>query len=269
LANLTDTHCHLNYKLFDQDLDAVVTRAWQNGLSHILVPGIGIEACHKAVNISQNNEKIFAAVGIHPNDAKTWNNSTLTILRKLAAEPRVVAIGEIGLDYYRDRAPRDLQKEVFKAQLDLAAEVGKPVIVHSRNALDDVIAQLKEWQAHLAQQGSPLAERPGVLHSYAGDIEEAKAAISRNFYIGIGGVVTFKNAKTYQQLVAALPLDSLLVETDAPFLTPHPYRGQRNEPAHVALVGEKIAELHHKSVSEVADTTSRNAQKLFQWGDTV
>ena len=269
MANLTDTHCHLNYRLFDQDLDAVIARAWQNGLTHILVPGIDIEACHKAINISQNNVKVFAAVGIHPNDAGTWDNKTLPELRKLAANPRVVAIGEIGLDYYRDRAPRDLQIEIFKTQLDLAAEVGKPVIVHSRNALAGVIAQLQDWQARLAQQGSPLTERPGVLHAYAGDLHEAKTAISRHFYIGIGGVVTFKNAKTYQQMVATLPLDSLLIETDAPFLTPHPYRGQRNEPAHVAFVGEKIAELHHKPVSEVAHTTSRNAQKLFQWGDTV
>ena len=246
-----------------------MARAWENGLTHILVPGIDIDACHKAVQISQKNTKIHAAVGIHPNDALTWDNKTLPELRKLAADPTVVAIGEIGLDYYRDRAPRDLQKEIFKTQLSLAAEVGKPVIVHSRNALDDVIRLLQEWQALLVQQGAPLAERPGVLHSYAGGLLEAKAAINHHFYIGIGGVVTFKNAKTYQQMVAALPLESLLIETDAPFLTPHPYRGQRNEPAYVTYVGEKIAELHHKSISDIADTTSKNAQKLFQWGDIV
>lgn len=246
-----------------------MTRAWQNGLSHILVPGIDLEACRKAVQISQGNAKVHAAVGIHPNDAATWNNKTLPELRKLAANPNVVAIGEIGLDYYRERASSALQNEVFKTQLDLAADVGKPVIVHSRNALDDVIAQLQDWQLRLEQQGSPLAERPGVLHAYAGDLQAAETAIRCHFYIGIGGVVTFKNAKTYQQMVAALPLEALLIETDAPFLTPHPYRGQRNEPAHVAFVGEKIAELHHKSISEIAETTSKNAQKLFQWGDAA
>ena len=179
----------------------------------------------------------------------------------------MVAIGEIGLDYYRDRSPRPLQRQVFHEQLELAAEMSLPVVIHNRESIEDVWNELSAWQARLARDGSALASQPGVLHSYDGTLETARQAIEKGFFIGISGPVTFKNARERQELVSALPLKNLLVETDAPFLTPHPHRGQwPNEPAYVAYVAEKIAELHALPLATVTWTTWENAAKVFHWG---
>jgi TatD DNase family protein len=184
----------------------------------------------------------------------------------MAQHPKVAAIGEIGLDYFRDRAPRPVQREVFHAQLELAAEKNLPVVIHNREAMEDVWAELSAWLADLAREKSPLASRPGVLHSYDGTIDQARLAVEKGFFIGISGPVTFKNAPERQQVAAGLPLDHLLIETDAPYLTPHPYRGQRNEPAYVAYVAEKLASLHQQTPEGVAQITCDNADKLFDWG---
>ena len=190
---------------------------------------------------------------------------------------KVVAIGEIGLDYYWDSAPHDLQKNVLREQLDLAAELGLPVILHMREARDaphgncaaDLLQILEEWVAGLRSGKSPLAERPGVLHSFSGSLETARAAMQLGFYIGVTGPVTFENARSRQEIVAALPLERLLIETDAPFQAPHPYRGKRNEPAYVRLIADKIALLHSCSLEEVAAVTSENAGRLFAWKETA
>jgi TatD DNase family protein len=208
---------------------------------------------------------VYAAVGVHPNDALTWQADTLAQLRESAADSKVVAIGEIGLDYYRDRAPRDLQRRVFLEQLALAAEIDLPVVVHNREATGDTLEILAGWQAELRESGSPLADRPGVLHSYSQAEEPARQAMALNFYIGFTGPVTFRNAPDLQRVAAALPIDRLLVETDAPFLAPHPQRGKRNEPAYVRLVVEKIAELKEMSFDSVASITTANAERLFRW----
>ncbi len=193
---------------------------------------------------------------------------SLSELRQLAQHPKVAAIGEIGLDYYRDHSPRPLQREVFEAQLALAAEVNLPVIIHIRESLDDVWSRLKTWQADLAGGGSRLAARPGVLHSYDGDLASAQQAVKAGFKIGISGPVTFKNAADRQQVAAGLALNDLLIETDAPYLTPHPYRGRRNEPAYVTFVAEKLAALHGQPVETILRATWDNANQLFDWGAT-
>jgi len=268
---LADTHCHLDFNLFNEDREQVLERARQAGLLHILNPGIDLASSRLAQKLAETYDSVCAAVGVHPNDSLTWEEAsptgggTLQALRELAARPKVVAIGEIGLDYYRERAPHAVQQAVFRRQLDLAAELALPVVVHNRQASADVLRILAEWQSGLAKSGSPLADRPGVLHSYAGDLVTARQAISLGFLIGITGPVTFKNALDLQKVVSALPLESLLIETDAPFLTPHPHRGQRNEPAYVRMVAEKIAFLHNRPVSVVAETTSANASRLFNW----
>lgn len=263
---LIDTHCHLNYRLFNSDLAEVLSRAKKNGVTRILIPGIDMQACIQAVQLCETHRGLYAAVGIHPNDASSWNQNTLTELRDLAMHPCVIAIGEIGLDYYRDRSPQLKQKEILLQQLSLAADLEKPILLHNRQAHHDLMPIINKWQENLVHMGSPLAMRPGVLHSYDGAIETALLAIEHHFSIGVGGMVTFKNAQKLQQVISSLPLDSLLTETDAPFLTPHPYRGQRNEPAYISFIIEKIANLHQTSVEITSDIINRNAKNLFAWG---
>jgi TatD DNase family protein len=262
---LADTHCHLDFSSFDADRDQVLARGREAGVARVLNPGVDLASSRAAVDLAESRSQVYAAVGVHPNEANSWSEDALIHLRQLARSPAVVAIGEIGLDYYRDRAPRELQKRVFQEQLALATELELPVIIHNRQAGADILDILSAWRAGLVAAGAPLAARPGVLHSFSAGLEAALHAIDLNFYIGITGPVTFRNAPDLQQVVAELPLDHLLVETDAPFLAPHPYRGKRNEPAYVRLVAEKIAELHSESFESVSQSTSANAQRLFTW----
>ncbi len=264
---LTDTHCHLNLNTYEEILESVLERSWERGIRRILVPGIDLETSQRAIALAERYEPLYAAVGVHPGDASTWTADTLPRLKELARNPKAAAIGEIGLDYYRDRSPRPLQRQVFHSQLDLAAELELPVVVHNRESLGDVWSELSAWQDALARSGSALAGRPGVLHSYDGSLDTARQAIGKGFWIGVSGPVTFKNARERQELVTALPLKNILVETDAPFLTPHPYRGRwPNEPAYVAFVVEKIAELLGLTLESVTKTTWENAEELFKWG---
>ena len=269
---LADTHCHLNFEAFDSDRSEVIARARDVGIKHMLNPGIDLKSSQAAIELADAYPEVFAAVGVHPNDSLTWDDLSLDKLRELAKLPKVVAIGEIGLDYYRDRAPREVQKHVFRQQLSLAAEMSLPVVIHTRNAntqdrqaVSDVLDILEEWQAELAASGSGLAERPGVLHSYSADEIAAQQATAINFWIGVTGPVTFRNAVELQSVVASLPLERMLIETDAPFLTPQPHRGQRNEPAYVRLVAEKIAQIHHLPFDQVAGATTASAERLFNW----
>jgi TatD DNase family protein len=262
---LADTHCHLDFNSFDEDRDEVLARGREAGVERVLNPGVDLDSSRAAVDLAESRSQVYAAIGVHPNEANSWSEDTLLHLRQLVRSPRVVAIGEIGLDYYRDRAPRELQKRAFQEQLALATELELPVIVHNRQAAADILEILSAWQAGLVTAGAPLAAKPGVLHSFSAGLEAAFQAIELNFFIGITGPVTFRNAPDLQEVVAKLPLDHLLVETDAPFLAPHPYRGKRNEPAFVRLVADKIAELHGESFERVSQSTSANAQRLFTW----
>ncbi len=272
--NLVDSHCHLNLEHFSADRPDVLARARAHGVYRLLVPGLTPQTSQQVTALAASHPQIYAAVGVHPNDAASWTPDTPATLRNLLAHPKTVAIGEIGLDYYWDAAPPSLQKEILQAQLQLAAEHQRPVILHSRdknNALEgpclrDLLDILTAWVAALRRTNNPLARRPGVWHAFSGSLAAARQVIQLGFAIGVGGPVTFKNARQRQRIVAALPLENLLLETDAPFLAPHPHRGQRNEPAFVALVAGKIAELKAIPLEKVASQTSVNAANLFSWG---
>ena len=262
---LTDTHCHLDLEPFDQDRDAVLARARAAGLVRLLIPAIDLDGAEAAIAYAAGQTGVFCAVGVHPNSGAAWSSGSPERLKAIAANPNVVAVGEIGLDYYWDTTPHDLQQRILLEQLDLAAEIGLPVVIHDREATADVLDILLTWQAGMAADENPLSARPGVLHSFSGDAEDAARAMAAGFYIGITGPVTFKNAPELQALVADLPLDRLLIETDAPYLTPHPFRGKRNEPARVRLVAEKIAALQGVSIEQVLRQTYANSVMLFQW----
>ena len=264
-VSLTDTHCHLDFHAFDDDQETVIEKAREAGLVRILVPGIDLETSRNAIALADRYPDVYAAIGIHPNSALSWEHSSAVELAELAHHPKVVAIGEIGLDYYRLGTLAEKQKEMFRAQLCLAGNLGLPVIIHNRDASADILPIVSGWRNELLEIKPRLAGEPGVFHSYSGDRSTAEQILAERFYIGITGPVTFRNAAILQQIVAAMPLDRLLLETDAPFLTPHPHRGKRNEPAHICLIAGKIAELRSVDIASVAQSTTQNAARLFHW----
>ncbi len=268
---LADTHCHLYFDSFAEDLQEVLQRGREAGVRRFLVPGVDLGTSREALSLAQAEEGVFAAVGVHPNEAAAWEDAWLDSLREMAQAPAVVAIGEIGLDYYREYTPHAVQGRAFERQLHLAADLGLPVVIHSRNAsgsgqaIEDILGLLERWAARWESLAPQRRDRRGVLHSFSGSEGQARRAIEMGFYIGITGPVTFRNAARLQAVVRSLPLERLLIETDSPFLSPHPWRGKRNEPGRVRLVAEKIAELKGLPLAEVAATTTRNAAHLFQW----
>lgn len=237
----------------------MIEHARAAGVTRILNPGIDLESSRRAVALAESYPELYAAVGFHPHDAAAMGAAQLNELRELAKHPKVKAIGEIGLDYYRDLSPRDIQRRVFRQQLELAGELGLPVVIHSREAHDDVMAMLSEWAAE--RNGG----RRGVLHSFSSDRAGMQKAISIGFAIGISGPITFPKADELRAVAQEAPLAHLLIETDAPYLAPMPDRGRRNEPAHVRRVAEKIAEVRGLPLSDVAAQTSANAAALFDW----
>jgi len=263
---LIDTHCHLDFDAFDSDRAEVIARAVGSGVSRMINSSVDLANSVKVVELALQNTEVFAAVGVHPNDSQEWAAESGERLKALAKHGKTLAIGEIGLDYYWNKAPKDVQQRVFREQLDVATKLELPVIVHNREASQDVLQILLEWQVSLVKVKSPLATRPGVLHSFSGDKDMAEKAVAANYFIGLTGPLTFKNAKSLQKLAADLPLENLLIETDSPFLTPHPHRGTRNEPARVRLVAEKLAELKGLPFNEVASATTANAERLFRFG---
>ncbi|MCB0157877.1 MAG: TatD family hydrolase [Caldilineaceae bacterium] len=269
MAWLVDSHCHLDLEQFDDDRTAVLARAADAGVRLVVVPGIEVAHFPRVLELAAAHDMVYAAVGIHPNSADFGDDAALAAaldaVRAAAQHPKVVAIGEIGLDYYWDTVPPARQQAAFAAQLELAAELGLPVIIHNRDADEDVAATLSAWVTSSAFRHSPLAQRPfaGVLHAFGGDLALAETAYSWNFVISLGGPVTFKNAKALHALAPRLQLDRLMLETDAPYLTPHPYRGKRNEPAYVALVCAQLAELTGIAPEEVAAETTAVALRFF------
>jgi TatD DNase family protein len=248
---LIDSHAHLDFPQFDDDRDAVIRRAREAGLVAILNVGADLPSSRAAVGLADTYDFIYAAVGVHPHDAVTVTPAVLDELRTLARHLKVVAIGEIGLDYYRDLSPRPVQRRAFADQLALAAELDLPVAVHSREAHDDVLAALRGWT------GS------GVLHSYSAGPGRLEEVLGLGFSIGISGPVTFRKADQLRAVAAAVPLERLLVETDCPYLTPVPYRGKRNEPAYVRYVVEAVARARGAPAEVVAHATAANAHSLF------
>jgi TatD DNase family protein len=261
---LVDTHAHLDFSQFEDDLELVLGRAGDEGVGRIITVGFDLESSRQAVSLAHKYASLKACVGVHPHEAGKVIASYLTDLKELSADDQVVAIGEIGLDYYRDRAPRPAQRRVFREQLDLAAEVGKPVVVHDRDAHGEVMRMLGQWSENLAASNGKLSRPLGVVHCYSGDQAMAEELFRLGFLISVAGPVTYENARLLQELVGRLPLDRLMVETDCPFLSPHPYRGQRNEPARVRLVASKISEIKGVPLEAVARATTDNAARVFR-----
>ncbi|MCB9436053.1 MAG: TatD family hydrolase [Anaerolineales bacterium] len=257
---LIDTHCHLDFEAYDDDRTAIIERAVDAGVTRIINPGIDIETSQAAIRLSETNDGVYAAVALHPNSTATWSPEAIAALEMLADHPKVVAIGEIGLDYYWDKSPKAVQRAAFEAQLTLATKLKLPIIIHNREASEDVIAVLQQWLPTLPPE---LKERPGVLHSFSAPPEIADAALVMGFYLGFTGPITYKKADELRSIAAQVPLDRIVVETDGPFLTPHPYRGQRNEPSYVRFVAERLATLRGMDYEGIVAQTTANAEKLF------
>jgi TatD DNase family protein len=256
--SLIDTHAHIDGKDFVADFDAMLERAEAAGVSRIISVGGDIESSRRACELSRSHDSIFSTVGIHPHDAVRVSDRSYEIIRQLAAEnPKNVAIGEIGLDFYRDRSPRDIQEAVFRRFLIMSAELSLPVVIHDRDAHERIMRILRE------ERGRGIR---GVLHCFSGDLEMARECIDLGFYLSVPGTVTFPSNEQLRQVVRGVPTDYLLLETDCPYLAPTPHRGKRNEPAHLRIIAEKVAELKGLSLEDVARITTHNAEKLFAIG---
>ncbi|MFT8323208.1 MAG: TatD family hydrolase [Bacillus sp. (in: firmicutes)] len=251
---LFDTHTHLNAEQFIEDVEETIQRAKDAGMEKMIVVGFDKPTIERAMELIEKYPFLYASVGWHPVDAIDMTEADLLWIEELSKHPKVVAIGEMGLDYHWDKSPKDIQKEVFRKQIRLAKKVDLPIIIHNREATADIVDILKEEDAK---------EVGGIMHCYGGSVETAQECINMNFYISLGGTVTFKNAKKPKEVAAAIPLEKLLIETDCPYLAPTPFRGKRNEPSYVKLVAEEIASIKGISFEEVAEATTKNAKKLF------
>lgn len=256
---LVDTHCHLDFDRFDGDRDEVVERALEAGVQRIIVPALDLKNCPTVIGLAERYREVYAAIGVHPNSTAEWQDGWLTPLREWLTHDKVVAVGEIGLDYHWEKSPPDVQKRALALQLDLAAEHDLPVIIHNREADDDVLAMLTDSR-------QIERERPGVLHSFSSSWEVAEKALSMGYYLGFTGPVTYKNSVALRDVVARMPVDRILVETDAPFLTPQAYRGERNEPAYVVHVAEQIATVRDTSLRIIEAMTTENVACVFGRG---
>lgn len=252
---LIDTHAHLDDRNFDEDRDAVIERAREAGLVAIVNVGYNYKTIQSTLALADKHDFIFAVIGWHPNDAHRLEEKHYDWIEELArTNPKVIGIGEIGLDYYRTHAPRDRQQEVFRRQIALARKLKLPIIIHDRDAHKDLIDIMREEKAD---------EVGGIMHSYSGSLETAREVIKMGFDISFSGPITFKNARMPKHVATHIPLENILIETDCPYLTPEPYRGKRNEPAHVAYVAEEIARLRVMEIAEVKRITTENALRRF------
>ncbi|CAM5213416.1 TatD DNase family protein OS=Ureibacillus acetophenoni OX=614649 GN=SAMN05877842_12315 PE=4 SV=1 [Ureibacillus acetophenoni] len=249
-----DTHVHLNADQYDEDLQDVIDRALEAKVEKMVVVGFDRKTIERAMKLVDEYDFIYAVIGWHPVDAIDCTDEDLKWIEELSRHPKVVGIGETGLDYYWDKSPKDVQQQLFRKQIHLAQKLNLPIIIHNREATGDIVKILREENA---------ASVGGIMHCFSGSVETAKECIAMNFLISLGGPVTFKNAKTPKEVAKEIPLEHLLIETDAPYLAPHPYRGKRNEPSLVPLVAEEIARLKGISVEEVGMVTSSNATSLF------
>lgn len=259
-SSVIDTHCHLNFDGYDEDRPAVLARAREAAVHQIIIPAIDLITSQDILRLCDQYNELYATIGIHPNSSADFSDSMVDTLRQFAAHPRVVAIGEIGLDYHWDDSPKVRQFEALEKQLTLAAELELPVIIHNRDASEDVIAILENWCTTLPPS---LKQRPGVLHSFSAPAEIAERALQHGFYLGFTGPITYKNADQLRHVAATVPLDRILVETDGPFLTPVPHRGKRNEPAYIPLIVERLAALKQVSFEIMSQVTTNNARLLF------
>ncbi|MGM0508849.1 MAG: TatD family hydrolase [Fusobacteriota bacterium] len=248
---LIDAHSHIDDKRFSKDFDEVMERA-KNELEFFVNIGVDLETSKRSIEFAKNYSYVYATVGVHPHDVKNYNALLEEQLEELAKNKEVLAIGEIGLDYYKDYSPRDVQRDVFRKQLEMAMRVDKPVVIHMREATEDTVKILEEYSGVR-----------GIIHSYSGSAETAERLKDR-FYFSISGPVTFKNATRLREVVKSLPLDRILVETDCPYLTPEPNRGKRNEPSYVKYVAKKVADIHGIELEELIKITNINTKKAYE-----
>lgn len=259
---LIDSHCHLQFPQFEDDRQRVIERARQAKVSSMVVVGTDVESSFQALTLAETHSDLYATVGCHPHEASHLDHRSLRNLRALADSPRVVAIGETGLDFYRNLSPPEAQRTAFRQMLDLAGTLRLPVVIHARAADEEAFAILSDWTLQ-ARPRSPQGRPIGVMHCFSGDLALAQRYIDLDFLISIPGTVTYPNADRVAAVAAGLPLECLLVETDAPYLSPQSARGRRNEPSFLVETVEKIAELRGQSTQEVGDRTAENAVALF------
>ena len=251
---LIDTHSHIDMDNYKDRFDEVIAEAKDFGVEKIVIPGVAPSGFKRIVELCEKYENLYGAVGVHPEDLASFDADAESLIREYLKHPKIVAVGEIGLDYYWDKSQIERQKEIFEKQILIAKEIGKPVLVHDREAHFDTLEILKKTKA---------SDVGVVMHCFSGSPEFAMECVREGFYIALGGVVTFKNAKKVKEVAKIVPLERLLLETDAPYMTPVPYRGKENQPAYVKFVAEEIANLRGVSFDEVANATCENAKKLL------
>ncbi len=247
---LVDTHAHIYDKQFKPDFDEIIDRISKE-LEFIVSIGYDLESSEKSVNLAEKYPFIYGVVGVHPTDIKKYNDAVERKLEELAGNEKVVAIGEIGLDYHWMEDPKEIQEEIFRRQMELSRRVGLPVVIHTRDAMEDTVKILEDYK-----------DIGGIMHCYPGSYETAEKLIDR-YYFGIGGVVTFKNNKVTKETVKKLPIEKIVIETDCPYLTPEPFRGKRNEPVYVRYIAEEIARIKEMSLEKVIEITTENAKKVY------
>jgi TatD DNase family protein len=258
-----DTHCHLNHHAFEDDLNNVLERAADSGVAYILVPGWDLESSRKAIELAEKHSKIVAAVGIHPEELLKDHNQPLDEINILSQHPRVVAIGEIGLDFYHDPIQKMEQEELLKHMLEIAEITGKKVILHSRESIHEIKGLLIAWSNDLRATGNPLAACPGIFHSFEGSLQDAQELLPYGFKFGVGGPLTYKNSLQKKEVFSALPIDSICLETDAPYLAPSKHRGERNEPSFLPQVASHLADLRDQPVEGLSMQIFDNGYKMF------
>lgn len=249
-----DTHVHLNADQYEEDLQEVIDRALEAKVERMVVIGFDRKTIERTMQLIEQYDFVYGVIGWHPVDAIDCTQQDLEWIEELASHPKIVGIGETGLDYYWDKSPKDVQQELFRKQIQLAQKINLPIIIHNRDATGDVVQILREENA---------ASVGGVMHCFSGSVETARECIDMNFMISLGGPVTFKNARLPKEVATEIALEHLMIETDAPYLAPHPHRGKRNEPAFVPLVAEEIARLKGLTIEEIAQATTANAKKFF------
>ncbi|MGV3722596.1 MAG: TatD family hydrolase [Actinomycetota bacterium] len=254
MERIFETHCHLNHQQFTEDLDGVIQRARDAGVGEMLVIGYDMPSSRSAVKLADPDAGLFAAAGIHPHDAESWSHDVEAELRDLLAQPGIAALGEIGLDFYRDLSPRDAQYRAFAAQMELALELRLPIVVHTRESVTASLDLMEPFA------GAGLR---GIMHCWSGTVEEARRARALGFTLGIGGVITYKKPGALIETVADTPLNELVLETDAPYLAPTPHRGKRNEPAYLPLIAERVASVKEVTTQEVCRVTGAAARALL------
>jgi len=251
---MIDSHCHIDFKDFNKNRDEIIENAKQVGIHTLINIGADLASSERSVQLADKHDMIYATVGVHPHDATILDQATFNRIKELADHKKVVGIGEIGLDYYRDLSPRNIQKEAFRKQLELAVELNLPVVIHTRESFEDTLEIVKDYSSDLPG---------GVFHCFPGTTDDALEVISLGFVISVGGVITFKKAKM-ADVATEVPLDKIILETDSPYLTPEPFRGKQNQPAYVRYVYEKMTQLREMPFAEIEKTVDRTCQKLFR-----